>query len=121
MILINNNGLGMPPGMNIAAIAGLFGTLPAEPMETCVDANIALIGWSTIQQNTLHHPDSNLGYGWLWTIDTMGAGPDGKRHVPVNTVMQEWVMQWAIMTNGGLRTRQKINQDGWSDWVHRWG
>ncbi|EMB5316410.1 hypothetical protein U9F38_004043, partial [Salmonella enterica] len=55
----------------------------------------------------------------IWTIDTMGCGADGKRHVPVNTVMQEWVYQLALMNNNGILMRQRINTQPWTGWV-RW-
>ncbi|EMD4058439.1 hypothetical protein VQ197_004687, partial [Salmonella enterica] len=53
------------------------------------------------------------------TIDTLGCGQDGKRRVPVNTVQQEWVYQMALMTNGAVLMRQRINRGNWSGWV-RW-
>ncbi|HGA5503357.1 TPA: hypothetical protein ACISZU_000131 [Salmonella enterica subsp. enterica serovar Potsdam] len=120
MILINNNGLGMPPGMDIAAIAGLFGTLPADKMEECKDTNTAPVGRSVIRQDTQHHPDTVKGYGMLVTEDTFGAGQQGKRCIPVNTEQEEWVFQRAFMTDGSLYTRQKINQENWTAWVKRW-
>lgn len=112
--------LGEPPTLDVSFLGGLFGGLPAGPMEACVNANTAPIIWSRITPDTLHHPNVNVGYGILQTLDTQGVGPTGKRDVPVYTVMQEWVFQQAFLTDGSLMVRQKINMGGWTAWVKRW-
>ncbi|EHC5874546.1 hypothetical protein JR782_005472 [Salmonella enterica subsp. enterica serovar Eastbourne] len=120
-IIINPEilGNGPAPEFNLAMLAGIFGSMPAGPMTHCPDADTALIGWEKVTPDTKHHPDSGVQYGVIWTIDTMGCGADGKRHVPVNTVMQEWVYQLALMNNNGILMRQRINTQPWTGWV-RW-
>ncbi|EGL5977638.1 hypothetical protein VLE14_005598, partial [Salmonella enterica] len=44
---------------------------------------------------------------------------DGKRRIPVNTIMQEWVNQLALMNNNTIMMRQRINTGAWGPWV-RW-
>lgn len=120
MILINSTQLGEPPALDLSFLGGLFGGLPAGPMEECRNANTALIIWSKITPGTLNHPNAGVGYGILQTLDTLGVGPTGKRYVPANTVMQEWVFQNALMIDGTLMGREKINQMPWTPWTRRW-
>ncbi|EKZ3211522.1 hypothetical protein REO66_001035 [Salmonella enterica] len=120
VIQINTQHLGVPSAGVSALADGLFGGIPAGPMEICRNANTALVGWSVLRTETVNHPNPDAGYGVLRTIDTMGAGATGKRYIPVNTISQEWVFQYAMMTDGGLYTRQKINTTPWSGWVKRW-
>lgn len=118
MIQINAMLLGAPATAGLSALGGVFGGIPAGKMEECIDANTALIGWSVLTTATRNDPGG--GYGLLQTIDTMGAGTDGRRHVPAKTVMQEWIFQQAFLTSGVLMTRQKINTRAWTPWVKRW-
>ncbi|EMD4264233.1 hypothetical protein VQ326_002287 [Salmonella enterica] len=120
MILINTKQLGEPPVMDLSFLGGIFGGIPAGPMEECPDTNIALIGWSKLTPATRNHPDAVLGHGIIQSLDTLGAGLDGKRHLPVNTVMQEWIFQQALLIDGSMMTRQRINTQRWSAWVKRW-
>ncbi|EOA1532050.1 hypothetical protein ACH8KY_002875 [Salmonella enterica subsp. enterica serovar Braenderup] len=120
MIQINTSQLGAPPVMDLSFLGGIFGGIPAGKMEECADASTALIGWSKLVTGTASHPNAAIGYGIMQTIDTQGAGADGRRHVPVNTVLQEWVFQQALLTDGSLYSRQKINTLDWSPWVKRW-
>lgn len=106
--------------MDLSFLGGLFGGLPAGPMEECRDANTAPIIWSKIVPGTLHHPNQDVGFGILQTLDSQGAGPTGKRYVPVNTVMQEWIFQQAFLVDGSMLARQKINMMAWTPWVRRW-
>ncbi|EMD3042964.1 hypothetical protein VQ366_003953 [Salmonella enterica] len=118
MIITNSQYPGSPVA-DVSQFAGLFGSLPAGEMPECADASTALIGWEKVTPSTKNHPNAGMQYGILWTIDTMGCGQDGKRRVPVNTVQQEWVYQMALMTNGAVLMRQRINKGNWSGWV-RW-
>ncbi|ELP6230848.1 hypothetical protein R1074_001531 [Salmonella enterica] len=120
MINVNTTQLGAPPVMNLSFLGGLFGGLPAGPIEECIDADTALIGWSRLTRDTQHHPDINVSYGLLQTIDSLGVGPTGKRYVPVKTIMQEWIFQQAFLTNGAMLSRQKINLMAWTPWVRCW-
>lgn len=120
MILINTAQLGAPPVMDLSFLGGLFGGLPAGPMEECRDANTALIIWSKITPDTLNHPNAGVGYGILQTLDSLGVGPTGRRYVPANTVMQEWVFQQAFLTDGTMMARQKINVLPWTPWEICW-
>ncbi|EEA1387597.1 hypothetical protein GK444_15910 [Salmonella enterica] len=120
MIQINTMQSGAPPVPDLSFLGGIFGGIPAGPMPECGDTNTALIGWTKITTDTANHPNADLEYGIMQTIDTMGAGKDGRRHVPVNTVMQEWIFQQAMMTDGSLYMRQKINLTAWTAWVKRW-
>ncbi|EGZ5754034.1 hypothetical protein VY487_001670 [Salmonella enterica] len=118
MIITNSQYLGSPVA-DVSQFAGLFGSLPVGEMPVCADANTALIGWEKVTPSTKNHPNAGMQYGILRTIDTLGCGQDGKRRVPVNTVQQEWVYQMALMTNGAVLMRQRINRGNWSGWV-RW-
>ncbi|EKC7217727.1 hypothetical protein OP853_000091 [Salmonella enterica] len=120
MIQINTTQIGEPPVLDLSFLGGIFGGIPAGPMPDCANANTALIGWMKITAATLNHPAPAIQYGIMQTIDTMGAGLDGRRCVPVNTIMQEWVFQQALMIDGSLYMRQRINTGGWSGWVKRW-
>ncbi|EOG3909224.1 hypothetical protein ACLBR3_004877 [Salmonella enterica] len=120
MILINSTQLGEPPVLDLSFLGGLFGGLPAGPMEECANANTALIGWSKITPKTGNHPDDAVGWGFLWTIDTLGCGPTGKRYLPANTIPQEWVFQQANLIDGSMLERRKINENAWTPWVKRW-
>ncbi|EKK3319164.1 hypothetical protein PMI54_004491 [Salmonella enterica] len=120
-IAINTETLGnvAAPAFNLAFLSGIFGSMPAGEMANCPDANTALIGWERVMPGTKNHPFQAAQYGVIWTIDTMGCGNDGKRRVPVSTVMQEWVYQLALMNNNSVMMRQKINLSPWGNWV-RW-
>ncbi|EGY4502206.1 hypothetical protein MX201_004037 [Salmonella enterica] len=102
-----------------AMMSGLFGSMPAGAMTSCSDANTALIGWEKIVPATANHPSAVAQYGIIWSIDTMGCGDTGRRRIPVNTVMQEWIYQIALMNNNTVMMRQKINLNPWKGWV-RW-
>ncbi|EDI1750817.1 hypothetical protein GD488_14720 [Salmonella enterica] len=120
MILTNTMQLGAPPVMDLSFLGGLFGGLPPGPMEECRDANTAPIIWSKITPDTLHHPNASVGYGLLQSLSTMGVGPTGRRNVPVNTIMQEWIFQQAMMIDGTMMARQKINVMAWTPWERVW-
>ncbi|EAO8179844.1 hypothetical protein AHV57_02960 [Salmonella enterica] len=120
-IIVNPGTLGNIPApiFNLAMLSGIFGSMPAGEMDVCPDASTALIGWEKVTPATKNHPSPDAQYGVIWTIDTMGCGIDGKRRVPVNTVMQEWVYQLALMNNNTIMMRQRINTGAWGVWV-RW-
>lgn len=107
------------PAFDLAMLNGIFGSMPAGEMSVCPDANTALIGWEKVTPATKNHPKPDAQYGTLWTIDTMGCGKDGKRRIPANTVMQEWVNQLAMMNDNTIMMRQRINTGTWGVWV-RW-
>ncbi|ELQ7075239.1 hypothetical protein QQ154_001159 [Salmonella enterica] len=120
-IIINAETLGSAPApvFNLAFLSGIFGSMPAGEMGVCPDANTALIGWEKITPDTQNHPSPTAQYGTLWTIDTMGCGNNGIRRIPVNTIDQEWVNQLALMNDGTIMMRQRINKSAWGSWV-RW-
>ncbi|EDZ8079204.1 hypothetical protein GPC29_003118 [Salmonella enterica] len=120
-ISINAGTLGNSPApeFNLAMLSGIFGSMPAGEMGVCHDANTALIGWEKVTPDTKNHPKPDAQYGTLWTIDTMGCGNNGKRRIPVNTIMQEWVNQLAMMNDNTIMMRQRINTSAWGPWV-RW-
>ncbi|EEL9686991.1 hypothetical protein HBD59_002461 [Salmonella enterica] len=120
-IMINPETMGdtPAPAFNLAFLSGIFGSMPAEEMAVCPNANTALIGWERVTPDTKNHPAPDAQHGVIWTIDTMGCGNSGKRRVPVNTVMQEWVYQLALMNNNTIMMRQRINTAPWGAWV-RW-
>lgn len=120
-IIVNPGTLGNIPApiFDLSMLSGIFGSMPAGGMGVCPDANTALIGWEKVTPTTKNHPNPDVQYGVIWTIDTMGCGIDGKRRVPVNTVMQEWVYQLALMNNNTIMMRQRINTGAWGAWV-RW-
>ncbi|EFB0319267.1 hypothetical protein HGH08_003895 [Salmonella enterica] len=120
-LIINAERLGAAPSpvFNLAMLSGVFGSMPAGEMAVCPDANTALIGWEKVMPSTKNHPSPSAQYGVIWSIDTMGCGSDGKRRIPANTIMQEWVYQLALMNNNTVMMRQRINTGTWGSWV-RW-
>lgn len=106
--------------MDLSFLGGIFGGIPAGPMEDCVNTATALIGWSKLTPDTKNHPNGAIGHGIIQTLDTLGAGQDGRRYLPVVPVMQEWVFQQAFLADGSLMTRQRINIMDWTPWVKRW-
>ncbi|HBZ9863993.1 TPA: hypothetical protein MND73_000692 [Salmonella enterica subsp. houtenae] len=120
MILANTTRLGAQPVMDLSFLGGLFGGLPAGQMEECRNTNAALMCWSKITPQTLNHPNKNVGWGLLWTLDSLGVGPTGKRYVPTENADQEWILQQAAMIDGTILARQRINKLPWTPWVVRW-
>lgn len=76
MIQVNAMQLGAPVGADLSVPGGIFGGILAGRMSDCIDANVALIGWSALTPATRNNPGS---HGLLQTIDTMGAGTDGRK------------------------------------------
>ncbi|POT57852.1 hypothetical protein C3432_07900 [Citrobacter amalonaticus] len=120
-ITINEGILGKAPApeFNFAMLSGVFGSMPAGEMGICPDANTALIGWEKVTPATKNHPSPEAQYGVIWSIDTMGCGNSGKRRIPVNTILQEWVYQLALMNDNSVMMRQRINKGAWGVWL-RW-
>lgn len=120
-IAINSGMMGNTPApaFNLTMLSGIFGSMPAGEMGVCPDANTALIGWEKVTPATKNHPRPAAQYGIIWSIDTMGCGPEGKRRIPVDTITQEWVNQLALMNDNTIMMRQRINTGAWGAWV-RW-
>lgn len=106
--------------MNISALGGLFGTLPAGEMPVCPDTSTALTGWSKLTPDTANHPNAAAGYGQLQTLDTTGAGVSGRARIAAAGTMQQWIFQRAYLADNSLYTRQRINEQNWTAWFKRW-
>lgn len=119
MLMTNPGHTGTAPA-DLRQLGGLFGTIPASDMAVCLNTNTALTGWSKLTPDSASHPNAAAGYGLLQTLDTTGAGANGRARIAAGGIMQQWVFQQAMLTDGSLYTRQRINEQNWTAWVKRW-
>ncbi|ELW7418191.1 hypothetical protein QLL71_000420 [Salmonella enterica] len=108
------------PDLDPLMIAGLFGSLPAGPMEEVTDFNTALMGFTRSTGATPHAPDPKWPWGMLWTISSKGTGPTGKRYIPATFEQGEVTHQFFYTTQGALYSRGGIWLTGWGNWQMRW-
>ncbi|ENJ4306005.1 hypothetical protein AB1E49_002962 [Salmonella enterica subsp. enterica serovar Newport] len=126
MIIPNANTLGAQSGQSASPnladlIAGRFGLFHADDAPICEDLDAAMIGYMAITPDTKNNPQSgDLAYGQVQTLDSLGAGNDGQRTVASTGKMKEWVMQIALMGDGSLYSRNRINNGAFQAWVKRW-
>ncbi|ECO1513980.1 hypothetical protein AC319_21885 [Salmonella enterica subsp. arizonae] len=108
------------PDIDPLAIAGLFGSLPAGPMEEVTDLNTALMGFMRSTNRVPNVPDPKWPWGMLWTISIKGTGPTGKRYIPATFEQGEVTHQFFYTSHGALYSRGGIWLTGWGNWQMRW-
>ncbi|EFU3350687.1 hypothetical protein HUH01_004028 [Salmonella enterica] len=108
------------PDIDPLAIAGLFGSIPAGPMETVTDFNTALMGFTRCTDAVSNVPDPKWPWGITWTISSKGTGPTGKRYIPAVLEPGEVTYQLFYTTRGDLYSRGGIWLTGWGNWIQRW-
>lgn len=108
------------PDIDPLAIAGLFGSIPAGPMETVSDFNTALAGFMRCTDAVSNVPDPKWPWGITWTISSKGTGPTGKRYIPAVLEPGEVTYQLFYTTRGELYSRGGIWLTGWGNWTKRW-
>lgn len=123
MIITNTNTLGAPAEMQVAlaALSGRFGLLFADEAPICENLDTATSGYMTITPETKNNPQSGeLAYGNVQTLDSLGAGADGRRAIPAVGGMKEWITQILFMADGSLYTRCRVNNNDFQPFVKRW-
>ncbi|HGG6554839.1 TPA: hypothetical protein ACJG76_002911 [Salmonella enterica subsp. diarizonae serovar 61:i:z] len=108
------------PEIDPRAIAGLFGSIPSEPMEETKNFNTALMGFTRCTYAVPNVPDPKWPWGTIWTISSKGVGPTGKRHIPAILEPGEVVYQVFYATNNAVYSRGGIWLTGWGGWKARW-
>ncbi|EAQ6104109.1 hypothetical protein DRK59_07170 [Salmonella enterica subsp. diarizonae] len=108
------------PDIDPLMIAGLFGSIPAGPMEEVTNFNTALMGFTRCTYAVPNVPNSKWPWGTIWTISSKGTGPDGKRHIPAVLEPGEVTYQLFYGTDNSLYSRGGIWLTGWGNWVKRW-
>ncbi|EAS8534754.1 hypothetical protein EHZ41_26060 [Salmonella enterica] len=108
------------PDIDPLAMAGLFGSIPAGPMETVSDFNTALAGFMRCTDAVSNVPDPKWPWGITWTISSKGTGPTGKRYIPAVLEPGEVTYQLFYTTRGDLYSRGGIWLTGWGNWIQRW-
>ncbi|EGM9868685.1 hypothetical protein IIG71_001096 [Salmonella enterica] len=108
------------PDIDLLAIAGLFGSIPAGPMEEISNFNTALMGFMRCTGNVPNEPDPKWPWGTVWTISSKGTGQTGRRYIPATLERGEVTYQLYYATNGSLYSRGGIWLTGWGNWVKRW-
>lgn len=108
------------PDIDPLAIAGLFGSIPAGPMEIVSDFNTALMGFTRCTDKVPNVADPGWPWGTVWTISSKGTGQTGKRYIPAVLEQGEVTYQLFYATNGSLYSRGGIWLTGWGKWMKRW-
>lgn len=108
------------PDIDPLAIAGLFGSIPAGPMEIVSDFNTALAGFTRCTDKVPNVAAPDWPWGMLWTISSKGTGPTGRRYIPAVLEQGEVTYQLFYATNGSLYSRGGIWLTGWGKWMKRW-
>lgn len=108
------------PDIDLLAIAGLFGSIPAGPMEEISNFNTALMGFMRCTGSVPNEPDPKWPWGTVWTISSKGTGQTGRRYIPATLEQGEVTYQLYYATNGSLYSRGGIWLTGWGNWVKRW-
>ncbi|HFZ8572531.1 TPA: hypothetical protein ACIPFX_004397 [Salmonella enterica subsp. enterica serovar Birkenhead] len=126
MILTNTTTMGRSFGQSAAPnlaelVAGRFGLFYAEDAPVCTNLDTAMVGYMKVTPTTKANPQSGpLAYGNVQTLDSRGAGNDGRRTIPPTGVTPEWVMQILFMADGSLFTRSRINNGAFGPFIKRW-
>ncbi|EKZ9427183.1 hypothetical protein RH868_002935 [Salmonella enterica] len=108
------------PDIDPLAIAGLFGSIPAGPMEIVSDFNTALMGFTRCTDKVPNVADPGWPWGTVWTISSKGTGQTGRRYIPAVLEPGEVTYQLFYATNGSLYSRGGIWLTGWGKWMKRW-
>ncbi|EAV6574702.1 hypothetical protein FAS80_18260 [Salmonella enterica] len=123
MIITNSNTLGAPAEMQLAlaALSGRFGLFYAEDAPLCADLDTATMGYMTITPDTKGNPQSGeLAYGNVQTLDSLGAGADGRKAIPETGGAKEWITQILLMADGSIYTRIRVNNMAFQPFAKRW-
>ncbi|EBE0995290.1 hypothetical protein DC560_06800 [Salmonella enterica] len=108
------------PDIDLLAIAGLFGSLPAGPMEEVRNFDTALMGFMRSTMPVPGVPNAKWPWGTIWTISSKGVGPTGKRYIPAVLEPGEVTYQIFYGTDNSLYSRGGIWLTGWGNWIQRW-
>ncbi|EHN1693833.1 hypothetical protein KG383_001130 [Salmonella enterica subsp. enterica serovar Newport] len=108
------------PDIDPLMIAGLFGSIPAGPMEEVTNLNTALMGFTRCTWAVTNVPNPKWPWGTVWTISSKGTGLDGKRHIPAVLEPGEVTYQLFYGTDNSLYSRGGIWLTGWGNWQQRW-
>ncbi|EGG3070877.1 hypothetical protein MOR33_004735 [Salmonella enterica] len=108
------------PDIDPLAIAGLFGSIPAGPMEEVMNFNTALMGFTRSTKAVANAPNPEWPWGTVWTISSKGVGPTGRRYIPVVLEPGEVTFQLFYGTDNSLYSRGGIWLAGWGNWTQRW-
>ncbi|EEF5015741.1 hypothetical protein GL414_05545 [Salmonella enterica] len=108
------------PDIDLLAIAGLFGSIPAGPMEETTNFNTAPMGFSRCTYTVPNVPNPKWPWGTIWTISSKGTGPTGKRYIPAVLEPGEVTYQIFYGTDNSLYSRGGIWLTGWGNWAKRW-
>ncbi|HBL9998244.1 TPA: hypothetical protein LT059_002751 [Salmonella enterica subsp. enterica serovar Kodjovi] len=108
------------PDIDPLAMAGLFGSIPAVPMEEVRDFNTALMGFMRSTMPVPGTPNTKWPWGTVWTISSKGTGPTGKRYIPAVMEPGEVTYQIFYGTDNSLYSRGGIWLTGWGNWNKRW-
>lgn len=108
------------PDIDPLTIAGLFGSIPAGPMEQVKDFNTALMGFTCSANPVPNVPNPKWPWGTVWTISSKGVGLTGKRYIPAVLEPGEVTYQLFYGTDNSLYSRGGIWLTGWGNWVKRW-
>ncbi|END3473494.1 hypothetical protein ABL142_002317 [Salmonella enterica] len=108
------------PDIDLLAIAGLFGSIPAGPMEGVLDFNTAMMGFMRSANAVPNVPNPKWPWGTVWTISSKGVGPTGKRYIPAVLEPGEVTYQIFYGTDNSLYSRGGIWLTGWGNWTKRW-
>ncbi|EAN7516514.1 hypothetical protein EKX87_14565 [Salmonella enterica] len=108
------------PDIDPLAIAGLFGSLPAGPMEDVLDFNTAMMGFMRSTKAVPNVPNTKWPWGTVWTISSKGVGPTGRRYIPAVLEPGEVTYQIFYGTDNSLYSRGGIWLTGWGNWTKRW-
>lgn len=108
------------PDIDPLAIAGLFGSIPAGPMEEVRNFNTALMGFMRCTYAVPNVPNPKWPWGTIWTISSKGTGQTGKRYIPA--VLEEGEVTYQVFygTDNSLYSRGGIWLTGWGNWNMRW-
>lgn len=108
------------PDFDLLAIAGLFGSIPAGPMEEVTNFNTAPMGFSRCTYAVPNVPNPKWPWGTVWTISSKGVGLSGKRYIPAVLEPGEVTYQIFYGTDNSLYSRGGIWLTGWGNWNKRW-
>ncbi|EAQ4448876.1 hypothetical protein FAN38_10640 [Salmonella enterica] len=108
------------PDIDLLAIAGLFGSIPAGPMEEVRNFDTALMGFMRSTMPVPGVPNPKWPWGTVWTISSKGVGPTGKRYIPAVLEPGEVTFQIFYGTDNSLYSRGGIWLTGWGNWNQRW-
>ncbi|EKY9205816.1 hypothetical protein AB4V44_001380 [Salmonella enterica] len=108
------------PDIDPLAIAGLFGSIPAGPMEIVSDFDTAMMGFMRCTDSVPGIPNPAWPWGIAWTVSSKGAGSTGRRYIPAVLEQGEVTYQLFYATNGSLYSRGGIWLTGWGNWTQRW-